>query len=366
MAGKTNGNHRQNPAIALMQRVGILGGGQLAMMLAQAAKKLGLTTIVLAPDANCPASTYTDMFIQAEYEDITAMTSFAINCDVITFEFENVPVSNLFALQKAGHCIFPDPKVLETLQDRLTEKRFLQANNIPLAAFARIDKASDFPKAIGITGLPCVLKTRHFGYDGKGQSLINYESEATKAFDLIHHHPAVLEAAIDFEREVSVIGARNSQGKFVAFPVTENLHKDGILRRSHIPANCSSAIAKNAIAITRDIASCLNYVGVLTVEFFVQRNGQLLVNEIAPRVHNSGHWTKDGATPDQFEMHLRAITGMDLLEPDCATEIAMVNMIGKDMTDAQKWADDGWVITDYGKGKMVDGRKMGHATKIGN
>ena len=346
-----------------MQRVGILGGGQLAMMLAQAAKKLGLTTTVLAPDADCPAATYTDTFIQAEYEDIVAMESFAANCDVITFEFENVPVSNLFALQESGHCIFPDPKILDVLQDRLTEKKFLRAHNIPLAAFARIDKASDFPKAISITALPCILKTRHFGYDGKGQSWIKHESQTTKAFDLIHHHPAVLEAAIDFEREVSVIAARNNQGEFVAFPVTENLHEGGILRRSHIPANCSQDISKRAIAITRDIASCLNYVGVLAVEFFIQRNGQLLVNEIAPRVHNSGHWTKGGATPDQFEMHLIAITGMDMPKPDCVSEITMINLIGKDMAEAQKWTDEGWLVTDYGKGKMVDGRKMGHATK---
>ncbi|MCF6291907.1 MAG: 5-(carboxyamino)imidazole ribonucleotide synthase [Robiginitomaculum sp.] len=349
-----------------MKQVGILGGGQLAMMLAQAAKKLGLTTIVFAPDADCPAAAYTDKFIQAEYENIAAMKSFAGDCDVITFEFENLPVNNLFALQETGQCIFPDPKVLESLQDRLTEKRFLQANSIPLAPFARIDKASDFSKAIEATGLPCVLKTRHFGYDGKGQSWISDAMQTAKAFDLIHHHPAVLEAAIAFELEVSVIGARNSQGEFVAFPVTENLHEDGILRRSHIPANCSSTIAKKAITITHDIASYLNYVGVLAVEFFVQRDGQLLVNEIAPRVHNSGHWTKGGANPDQFEMHLRAITGMDLLEPNCVAEITMVNLIGKDMADAQKWNDDGWDITDYGKGKMSKGRKMGHVVKIGS
>lgn len=347
-----------------MRKVGILGGGQLAMMLAQAAKPLGLHTKVLAPNADCPAKMSADQLIAAEYEDLDAVMAFADDCDVVTFEFENVPVRSLFALQKAGIFVAPGPKVLEVVQDRLTEKQFLDDCGIALAAYARIDSATDFTAAIQITALPAVLKTRHFGYDGKGQSWIKQPSQAMKAFDLIHHHPAVLEAGIDFVREVSVIAARNAKGEFVAFPVTENQHEDGILRRSHIPADCSEQTTRSAIGIAREIADQLEYVGVLAVEFFETNTGKLLVNEIAPRVHNSGHWTKGGAIPDQFEMHLRAITGMEMPEPKVAKHVKMVNLIGDELDTASSLTASGWQVIDYGKGNPRPGRKMGHGVKV--
>jgi len=348
------------------QQIGILGGGQLAMMLAEAASALQLRTKVLAPDANCPAATTADFLVQDDYENLESLRDFAQNCDVITFEFENVPVRSLFAMQNAGIPVAPGPKVLAIVQDRLTEKQFLLNNQIPLAKFARIDKASDLPDAIKTIGFPCVLKTRHFGYDGKGQTWIRSEGQAEPAFDLIHHHPAVLEAAIPFVREISVIAARSADGSFVAFPVTENQHKDGILRRSFVPATCQDYICENAKTITRKIANNLNYVGVLAVEFFETENGKLLVNEIAPRVHNSGHWTRGGASPDQFEMHLRAILGMELPQPKYAPQAIMQNLIGADIAKAETMQKDGWDICDYGKSGNKEGRKMGHAVKVVN
>ncbi|PHR53138.1 MAG: 5-(carboxyamino)imidazole ribonucleotide synthase [Robiginitomaculum sp.] len=348
-----------------MKRVGIFGGGQLAMMLAEAAPVLGLTVSVLAPDADdCPAAKTGAYLVRADYEDEAAALEFAKDCDVLTFEFENVPVRTLFRLQRAGHFIAPGPGVLELIQDRLTEKQFLRDCGIELASFVRIDKAEDLAAGLRVTGMPAVLKTRHFGYDGKGQSWIHEPGQAGPAFDLIHHHPAVLEAGIAFVRECSVICARNSSGDFVHFPVTQNQHKDGVLRASQHPAECSTQTANQAIRIARKIAEKLEYVGVLAVEFFETDDGQLLVNEIAPRVHNSGHWTQLGAKPDQFELHLRAITGMDLPKPDCAAAAKMINLIGDQINQAPSLQSDGWTVTGYGKGVVRPGRKMAHAVKI--
>ena len=345
------------------KRVGILGGGQLAMMLCEAASRLGVSSKVLAPDANCPAKRTADMAVQADYEDLQAVQEFAADCDVVTFEFENVPVRSLFSLQEANHIVAPGAKILAIVQDRLTEKQFLQDNQIPLARFARIDKVSDLGPAMEAVGLPAVLKTRHFGYDGKGQTWIHEEKKAEAAFDLIHHHPAVLEEVVPFVREVSVIAACNYKGEFVAFPVTENVHESGILRQSSIPANCSAEVAETAIVITRKIIDTLGYIGVLAVEFFETANGELLVNEIAPRVHNSGHWTRGGACPDQFEMHIRAVLAMDMPQPKCASYAKMQNLIGADILQAEALQNTGWQVCDYGKSEKQPGRKMGHAVK---
>ncbi len=348
-----------------MKRVGIFGGGQLAMMLAEAAPALELVVSILAPDADdCPATKTGAHLVKADYEDEAAALAFAKDCDVLTFEFENVPVRTLFRLQRAGHFIAPGPGVLELIQDRLTEKQFLKDCGIDLAKFARIDKAEDLVAGLQVTGMPAVLKTRHFGYDGKGQSWVREPDQAGPAFDLIHHHPAVLEAAIPFVRECSVICARNRRGDFVHFPVTQNQHKDGVLRTSHQPAECSAQAAAHAVSIARKIAEKLECVGVLAVEFFETDNGQLLVNEIAPRVHNSGHWTRPGASPDQFELHLRAITGMELPMPDCAVASEMINLIGEELSQTATLQSDGWTVTDYGKGVVRPGRKMAHAVKI--
>jgi 5-(carboxyamino)imidazole ribonucleotide synthase len=348
-----------------MTIVGIFGGGQLAMMLAQAARRLGLQTRVLAPDADCPASKYADGFEQQAYEDLPVVHRFAETCDVVTFEFENIPVRSLFHLTRAGFKVAPGPNVLEIIQDRLTEKQFLTEIGVAPARFARIDKQSDFGPSIARLGLPAVLKTRHFGYDGKGQTWIREPDQAAAALDLIHHHPAVLEAAIPFVRKFSVIAARSETGEFVSFPPTENRHQDGILQTSSLPAGCTKKIAQQAIATTRKIADRLDYVGVLAVEFFETENGQILVNEIAPRVHNSGHWTIEGASPDQFELHLRAICGLELLVPVCKPKVQMQNLIGDDIKRAGELRVEGWQITDYGKAHIRPGRKMGHAVKVG-
>ncbi|VAV88306.1 N5-carboxyaminoimidazole ribonucleotide synthase [hydrothermal vent metagenome] len=346
-----------------MKPIGIFGGGQLAMMLARAATKLQLKTHVFAPNASCPAAQTADQLIIGEYEDLAAITRFAKTCSVISFEFENIPVRSLFHLQNNGQQVAPSPRVLQIIQDRLTEKQFLQSCQIALSPFARIDQSEDLRAALTLTGLPAVLKTRHFGYDGKGQTWIRQPAEAQKALEYIHHHPAVLERGVDFVREVSLIAARNANGAFVHFPLTENVHQDGILQTSNQPAGCNGKTAMQAVAITRKIAEQLEYVGVLAVEFFEQTNGSLLVNEIAPRVHNSGHWTIGAANPDQFELHIRAITGMELPVPVCQPA-QMQNLIAEQINHAPQLRKQGWTITDYGKTNIRAGRKMGHAVRV--
>ncbi len=348
-----------------MKRVGIFGGGQLAMMLAEAAKNIDIQTRVFAPDQSCPAQLVADQYVQGAYEDLPAVLAFAQSCDVVTFEFENIPVQSLFHLLQHGHHVAPHPDVLQRIQDRLTEKLFLQEAGVTPAPFAQIDTLSDFKGAIAKTGLPAVLKTRHFGYDGKGQSWITSKSDIDTAYAAIGKKPAVLEAAISFVREVSMIGARGHDGKFVHYALSENHHVDGILRTSNLPAKSSASVAKEAVRQCQQIADALKYVGVLAVEFFETKDGQLLVNEIAPRVHNSGHWTREGADVNQFELHLRAITHMDFPMPKCAKVLCMQNLIGDEINQAKTFQDQGWVLSDYKKTDIRRGRKMGHVVRIG-
>lgn len=346
------------------KRIGIFGGGQLGLMLCEAGKRMGLEMWVLDPDGQCPARDTADYFVQAEYEDGKAMADFAKSCDVLTFEFENIPAHAMAKLEAAGHKVRPGARSLRKLQDRLVEKRFIEHAGVKPAPYARIDKTGDLVPAIEKLGLPAILKTRRFGYDGKGQTKISRKSQALTAFDVVHHHPSVLEAFVPFVREISVVAARRKNGQFVCFPVTENVHKDGILRTSIVPASCSDAVAVKARAATKQLAETLGYVGVLAVEFFETEAGEVLVNEIAPRVHNSGHWTRGGAQPDQFEMHLRAICGMELPVPEVKAA-TMQNFIGDEIKQVNKLRGQGWDVLDYGKNQIRPGRKMGHAVKTG-
>jgi 5-(carboxyamino)imidazole ribonucleotide synthase len=348
--------------------IGILGGGQLARMLALAAAPLGLRCHVYSPDKNSCAFDVVHAGTCANYEDEAALGRFAGAVDVITYEFENVPAKTAAFLARRKP-VLPDPQVLETTQDRLAEKNFISALKIATAPFAPVHSATQLAEASAAVGLPAVLKTRKLGYDGKGQSKIAKGGDAVAAWRSVHNAPCILEGFIDFEREVSVVAARARDGKVECFEITENEHRDHILKISRVPAKVTPALAGEARRIASRIAKAFDYVGVLAVEMFVVRKGQkrrLLVNEIAPRVHNSGHWTIDGATVSQFEQHIRAVAGLPLAKPQrLGRRVEMVNLIGTEVNDAARWLTvPGTSVHIYGKGEVRAGRKMGHVTRV--
>ena len=347
--------------------IGILGGGQLGRMLALAAARLGLKCHVFSPDPDSPAFDVVQRATCAEYADVTALEMFAADVDVVTYEFENVPSATALVLA-ARRPVLPDPKVLELTQDRLAEKTFVQKLGIATTAYREVSSPDDLRKAVSELGLPSVLKTRRFGYDGKGQVIIRAVEEIDKAWSALGTRLAILEAFVPFEREVSVIAARGADGHVVCFDVTENDHRDHILKTSTVPARISESLATEARGIAERIATAFDYVGVLAVEMFVAPgpNGPgLLVNEIAPRVHNSGHWTLDGATVSQFEQHIRAIAGWPLADVRRHGRVTMINLIGDDVDDYAKWlTQPGATVHLYGKGEPRPGRKMGHVTVV--
>jgi 5-(carboxyamino)imidazole ribonucleotide synthase len=348
--------------------IGILGGGQLGRMLAMAAARIGLRCQVYSPDPNSPAFDVVLNATCAEYADVEALELFANDVEVITYEFENVPAATATILA-ARRPVLPDRKILETTQDRLAEKDFVKRLGIGTADYADVSSAADLRAAIARIGLPAVIKTRRFGYDGKGQAIIREGDDPENVWANLGTKSAILESFVPFEREVSVIAARSADGHVECFDVTENEHRDHILKISRAPAGIPDALAAQARAIAEAIANALNYVGVLAVEMFVvQGNGgpSVLVNEIAPRVHNSGHWTLDGASVSQFEQHIRAIAGWPLGKPVRHGLVTMTNLIGDDINDYKQWlAVPGATVHLYGKGAPRPGRKMGHVTQIG-
>jgi 5-(carboxyamino)imidazole ribonucleotide synthase len=348
--------------------IGILGGGQLGRMLVMAAARLGLRCQVFSPDPDSPAFDVVMHATCAEYADVEALDLFANDVDVITYEFENVPAAAAMILA-ARRPVLPDRKILETTQDRLAEKDFVKRLGIGTADYADISSATALRAAIKRIGLPAVIKTRRFGYDGKGQAIIRAGDDPDKVWADLGTKSAILEAFIPFEREVSVIAARSADGHVECFDVTENEHRDHILKFSRAPAGISDALAAQARGIAETIANALNYVGVLAVEMFVvQGEGgpTVLVNEIAPRVHNSGHWTLDGASISQFEQHIRAIAGWPLGKPVRHGPVTMTNLIGDDIHRYEQWLTvPGATVHLYGKGPPRPGRKMGHVTQVG-
>jgi 5-(carboxyamino)imidazole ribonucleotide synthase len=347
--------------------IGILGGGQLGRMLAMAAARLGLRCQVFSPDPDSPAFDVVLNATCAEYADVEALELFANDVDVITYEFENVPAASAMILA-ARRPVLPDRKILETTQDRLAEKDFVKRLGIGTADYADVSSAGDLRAAIGKIGLPAVIKTRRFGYDGKGQAIIRDGDDSDKIWEDLGTKSAILEAFIPFEREVSVIAARSADGHVECYDVTENEHRDHILKISRAPADITEALAAQARSIAEKIAHALDYVGVLAVEMFVvPGNGQptLLVNEIAPRVHNSGHWTLDGASISQFEQHIRAVAGWPLGTPLRHGPVTMTNLIGSDIEGYEQWLTvPGATVHLYGKGPARPGRKMGHVTQV--
>jgi len=348
--------------------IGILGGGQLARMLALAAAPLGLRCHVYSPDKDSCAFDVVHASSCGKYDDEAALGRFAGAVDVITYEFENVPAKTAAFLAKRRP-VLPDPQVLETTQDRLEEKNFISALKIATAPYAPVHSATQLAEGVQVTCLPAVLKTRKLGYDGKGQAKIGKGADPVAAWRTLQNAPCIVEGFIEFEREVSVVVARSRDGKVECFDVTENEHRDHILKTSRVPAKIPAALANEARQIATRIAKAFDYVGVLAVEMFVLHKGRgrtLLVNEIAPRVHNSGHWTIDGATVSQFEQHIRAVAGWPLAKPlRLGRRVEMTNLIGQEINEAARWLTvPGASVHVYGKSEARAGRKMGHVTRV--
>lgn len=357
--------------------IGILGGGQLGRMLALAAAKLGLKTHVYAPEPESPAFDVASERTIASYEDERTLTEFAGKVELVTYEFENIPSRTASILSDA--CLVrPSPETLAICQDRLAEKEFLTAAGIKTAPYMRVDDAGALARAVAQIGRPSILKTRRFGYDGKGQVLLREGADLAVTFRTLGGTPAILEAIVPFAKEISVVAARGPGGDFVAYDVCENLHENHILKSTRVPARLLPEIAAEAVRLTRVIVDALDYSGVIAVEMFVvgeaggagEARPGLCVNEIAPRVHNSGHWTLDGAVTSQFEQHIRAIAGWPLgaanrLGVQEGKHVAMENLIGEDVLAwAQILGEPGASLHLYGKAEARPGRKMGHVTRI--
>lgn len=355
-------------ALAPGSTIGVLGSGQLGRMLALAAARLGFKCHIYS-DVPGPAFDVAADHTIAPYEDEVALAAFARQIDVATYEFENIPVKTVEFLD-ALVSVRPGAKALACAQDRINEKTLARELGAETAPFAQIDTLADLTRAIdGAIGTPSVLKTRRFGYDGKGQAKILKPDDANAAWATMRDQPSILEGFVTFDREVSVIAARALDGTFRAFEVTENEHRNHILYRSVAPARLSSEAATDALETARKIAQALDYVGVFAIEYFAVTAGgreHVYVNEMAPRVHNSGHWTMDGAETSQFEQHIRAITGWPLGSTRLkAPGAEMINLIGDDILAWEKIAaDPGAFLHHYGKAEVRDGRKMGHVNRL--
>jgi 5-(carboxyamino)imidazole ribonucleotide synthase len=344
------------------QTIGILGGGQLGRMLSVAAARLGLRTHILDPAAEPPAADVAFRLTTADYGDTRALDAFAASVDVITYEFENIPTAALDRLE-ALRPVRPGRTALATSQDRLTEKKFLQRLGLQVAPFATVDARDDLAAALAQTGCPAILKTRRLGYDGKGQARIMSPADADAAWQDMAGAAAVLEGFIAFSHEVSVIGARGADGSVACYDPGENLHDAGILRTTTVPARLSPAQRTDAVLIAARILNALDYVGVIGVELFVTTAG-LVVNEFAPRVHNSGHWTQNGCIIDQFEQHVRAVAGWPLGDGSRHSNVTMENLIGEDVSRIPQIAGTNAALHLYGKPEARAGRKMGHVNRI--
>jgi len=347
--------------------IGILGGGQLGRMLALAAARLGLRSHIYCPDAESPAFDVAAARSVAGYDDPRALAAFAQSVDVVTYEFENVPVAAVEQLLPSVP-VRPNARALAVSQDRRHEKAYLAELGIPTAAFAPFDDRPSLDRALGAIGLPAVLKTRRLGYDGKGQAVIRWADEAGAALEAMRGAPAILERRVRFTREISVIGVRGLDGRVATYDPVENVHRDGILATSTVPSRIADAVAEKACALATTLMTALDYVGVLGVELFVTGEGEeaeLLVNEFAPRVHNSGHWTEDACAVSQFENHIRAIAGWPLGPTARHADAVMTNLIGAEVEGWRRLAaEPGARLHIYGKRQMRAGRKMGHVNRL--
>lgn len=343
--------------------IGILGGGQLGRMLSVAASRLGYKTHIFEPSANPPAADVAHALTTASYDDLAALRAFAASVDVITYEFENIPTAALDALE-AIRPIRPNRRALAISQDRLLEKDFLTGLGLTCAPYAPVNSAADLDAAIAKIGAPAILKTTRLGYDGKGQARIKTAADAPAALASMAGAPSVLEGFINFSHEVSVIAARGLDGSVACYDPGENVHKDGILSTTTLPARLSPTQRTDAILLAARILNALDYVGVMGVELFVTASG-LIVNEIAPRVHNSGHWTQNGCAVDQFEQHIRAVAGLPLGDGARHSDVVMENLIGDDIDRIPAFLRErDAALHLYGKAEARPGRKMGHVNRI--
>lgn len=340
--------------------IGILGGGQLGRMLALAAARLGMKVHVYEPTPEPPAAQVANRVVRAAWDDAGALAGFAAGVDVVTYEFENVDLAAIDVLAPLVP-VRPGRRALEVAQDRIAEKDFLNAIGLATAPYAAIDGPEALDAALERIGTPAILKTRRLGYDGKGQVRLDSRGTGGAAWLAVGGAPSVLEGFVDFEREISVIAARGGDGAVAAFDPGENVHRDGILHRTTVPARVPASRAQDAVLIAGRILTALDYVGVIGVELFVTRDG-LVVNEIAPRVHNSGHWTEAACLVDQFEQHVRAICGWPLGDGARHSDAEMVNLLGSEADAAA--SIEGARVHLYGKAEARPGRKMGHVTRI--
>lgn len=341
--------------------IGILGGGQLGRMLALAAARLGARCHVFEPAADPCAGPVVEAVVRAGYDDVAALRTFAAGVDVVTYEFENVALAAVDVIADLVP-IRPGRRALEVARDRIAEKDFLSGIGLAVAPYAAVNGLGDLGAALTRIGAPAILKTRRLGYDGKGQARIADPADAATAWEAVAAAPSVLEGFVAFEREISVIAARGIDGAVVAFDPGENVHRGGILHTTTVPARIGAGTAQDAVLIAGRILNALDYVGVIGVELFVTVGGGLVVNEIAPRVHNSGHWTQDGCLIDQFEQHVRAILGWPLGDGARHSDAVMTNLLGDEVLAAPSLT--GAALHLYGKAEARPGRKMGHVTRI--
>ena len=353
--------HNADRVLSPGSTIGILGGGQLGRMLAVAATRLGLNTHIYSPEADCPAALVAKQVTVGDFDDVEQVLAFAKTCDAVTYEFENVPAMTAKAAASVTP-LRPGARALDVSQDRLVEKSFLRAQlGLDVAGFEDIGSIHDLRRAVKRLGLPCVLKTRRFGYDGKGQVIIRSTADVDKAWDTLSPAQCILEAFIPFEREVSIVAARGLDGTIAAYPLTENVHLNHILHTSSAPAKQDDG---SAARMAGQILEHLDYVGVMGVEFFQMEDGKLIVNEIAPRVHNSGHWTQNAGCTDQFEQHIRAVAGWPLGDARPRHGVVMTNLIGDDVAEWKVLAEQpGTHLHLYGKSDIRPGRKMGHVNR---
>ncbi|MEM8919910.1 MAG: 5-(carboxyamino)imidazole ribonucleotide synthase [Pseudomonadota bacterium] len=343
--------------------IGIVGGGQLGRMLALAAARIGLDVHIYAPEQDCPASRVAAKTWSAAYEDADALADFARACDVVTFEFENIPVSALRQIEAAGTPVRPGEAALENSQDRLVEKRFLKSIGLNTAEFRQVDGPAHLETALSHLG-EGFLKTRRAGYDGKGQIHLVPGDDAAEAWARLGGVPAIFEQRVAFARELSSVVARGLDGTLKTYDIPENTHETGVLRQSRVPADASPAVLSDARDAGERLADALDYVGVLALELFETDDGALLANEFAPRVHNTGHWTEDACITGQFEQHTRAVCGWPLASTHRLCDAVMENLLGDEVSTSLERANKRSVTRLYGKREIAPGRKMGHLTHL--
>lgn len=345
--------------------IGILGGGQLGRMIALAAARLGYHCHIYCPDERSPAFHVAQYTTVANYDDKAALEAFVSSVDVVTYEFENIPAATA-SLVESSKLLRPGVKALEMTQDRLIEKDFLNQSGVTTAPYQAFETREELEAAFAAIGRPAVAKTRRFGYDGKGQFIVKSKRDLDAVMEVTKGAPSILEGFINFDREISVVVARSASGDVAAFPVGENVHTNHILDTTVVPALIKQVVEAKAKVMATRVANALEYIGVMAVEMFVNdAKNDIIVNEIAPRVHNSGHWTIEGAATSQFEQHVRAICDLPLGPTDATGVVVMKNLLGKDILDFEQYLEDPTAsYHHYGKIDPKDGRKMGHVTWV--